>query len=143
MVVLSAVVLAGSRWLAYQFRFDFDVPTQYQIQIADHWHWVIALQLGCLFLAGQFSDIYRYFSISEALRLAYAMLASSTVLYTIRWLDVSYSPPRGVVMVQGILGLLALGGMRGAWRVAYERYYSKKGRLCSRERRVAIIGAGD
>ena len=142
-VLLSAVILAGSRWLAYQLRFDFAVPRDSQLQIDNHWHWVIALQLVCLFLAGQFSNIYRYFGMADALRLAYAMLASSTLLYAIRWLDVSYSPPRGVVLVQGILGFLALGGMRGAWRMVYEKYYSKKGRICSRERRVAIIGAGD
>ena len=61
-VLLSAVILAGSRWLAYQLRFDFAVPRDSQLQIDNHWHWVIALQLACLFLAGQFSDIYRYFS---------------------------------------------------------------------------------
>ncbi len=141
--MLVAAVLAACRWLAYQLRFDFDVWPQYQLQLVSQWPWVIALQLVCLLLAGQFSGIYRYFSIPDILRLAYAMLISGAVLYVIRLDDIGFSPPRGVILVQTILGFTALGGMRTAWRVAYEKYYSKKDRFCSRERPVAIIGAGD
>jgi FlaA1/EpsC-like NDP-sugar epimerase len=141
--MLAAVVLAVVRWLAYQLRFDFDVPLQYQLQLFNYWHWVIALQLVCLFIAGQFSGIYRYFSIPDVLRLAYAMTVSAALLYAVRLGDIGFSPPRGVILVQCMLGFFAIGGMRGAWRVAYEKYYSKKDRFCSRERPVAIIGAGD
>ena len=140
---LFAVVLVLCRWVAYQIRFDFDVPDQYQLQLDNHWHWVILLQIACLFIAGQFSGIYRYFSIPDVLRLAYAMFVSGTALYLIRFVDIAFSPPRGVILVQCMAGLLALGGIRTAWRLAYERYYSSKNRLCSRDRAVAVIGAGD
>ena len=117
--MLVAAVLAACRWLAYQLRFDFDVWPQYQLQLVSQWPWVIALQLVCLLLAGQFSGIYRYFSIPDILRLAYAMLISGAVLYVIRLDDIGFSPPRGVILVQTILGFTALGGMRTAWRVAW------------------------
>jgi len=143
LIMLVAAVLGAVRWLAYQLRFDFDVPRQYQLQLINQWSWVIALQLVCLLLAGQFSGIYRYFSIPDILHLAYAMLVSAAVLYVIRLEDIGFSPPRGVILVQCLLGFVALGGMRTAWRVAYEKYYSKKGRFCSRLRPVGIIGAGD
>ena len=138
-----AAVLGGVRWLAYLLRFDFDVPPQYQLQLANHWYWVIALQLVCLFIAGQFSGIYRYFSLPDILRLAYAMLVSGALLYVIRFEHIGYAPPRGVILVQCLLGFVAIGGLRCAWRVAYEKYFSKKDHFCSRERPVAIIGAGD
>ena len=141
--MVVAAVLTTARWLAYQLRFDFDVPRQYQLQLTNHWHWGIALQLVCLFLAGHFTGIYRYFSIPDILRLAYAMLISGALLYVIRLEDIGFSPPRGVILVQTILGFTALSGMRTAWRIAYEKYYTKKGRFCSRDRPVAIIGAGD
>src|ERR1017187_6692189 len=76
LIMLVAAVLAAVRWLAYQLRFDFDVPREWQLQLANNWCWVIALQLVCLLLADQFSGIYRYFSIPDVLRLAYAMLVS-------------------------------------------------------------------
>ena len=138
-----AAVLGSVRWLAYQLRFDFDVPPQYQLQLDCHWYWVIALQLLFLYIGGQFSGIFRYFSLPDILNLAYAMLISGALLYVIRFERVGYAPPRGVILVQCILGFVAIGGIRCAWRIAYEKYYSKKDHFCSRARPVAILGAGD
>jgi FlaA1/EpsC-like NDP-sugar epimerase len=143
LILLFAVVLGLCRWAAYQIRFDFEVPQQYQVQLDNHWHWVILLQVSCLFVAGQFSGIYRYFSIPDVQRLAFALFVSGIVLYDIRFVDIAFSPPRGVILVQCMVSFLALGGIRTAWRLAYEKYYSSKNRICSRERAVAIIGAGD
>jgi FlaA1/EpsC-like NDP-sugar epimerase len=143
LVLLFAVVLGLCRWAAYQIRFDFEVPQQYQVQLDNDWHWVILLEVSCLFVAGQFSGIYRYFSIPDVQRLAYALFVSGTALYAIRFVDIAFSPPRGVILVQCMVSFLALGGIRTTWRLAYEKYYSSKNRVCSRERAVAIIGAGD
>src|ERR1017187_7509015 len=49
LVLLFAVVLGFCRWAAYQIRFDFEVPQQYQVQLENHWHWVILLEVSCLF----------------------------------------------------------------------------------------------
>ena len=143
LVFLFAVVLGFCRWGAYQIRFDFDVPKEWQVQLENHWYWVVLLQLSCLLIAGQFSGIYRYFSIPDVQSLAYAIFVSGTALYVIRFVDIAFSPPRGVLLVQCMVSFLALGGIRTAWRLAYERHYSSKNRVCSRERAVAIIGAGD
>jgi FlaA1/EpsC-like NDP-sugar epimerase len=143
LILLYAVVLALCRWAAYQVRFDFDVPEESQVGLERNWPWQILLQIFFLLLAGQFSGIYRYFSIPDMQRLAYAMFVSGTVLYFIRFVDLALSPPRGVILVQSMLGFLLLGAIRTAWRLTYEKYYSRKDRFCSRERAVAIVGAGD
>src|ERR1039458_3798423 len=142
LILLYAVILALCRWAAYQLRFDFDVPEESQVGLERNWHWQILLQILFLLLAGQFSGIYRYFSIPDMQRLAYAMFVSGGALYFIRFVDIALSPPRGVILVQSMLGFLCLGGIRTAWRLAYEKYYSSKNRVCSRERAVAIVGAG-
>jgi FlaA1/EpsC-like NDP-sugar epimerase len=36
-----------------------------------------------------------------------------------------------------------LGATRAGWHLAHEKYYSRVNRLCFKERRVAVIGAGD
>jgi FlaA1/EpsC-like NDP-sugar epimerase len=142
-VGLAACALALSRWLAYQLRFDFDVPLRYEMQLHRHGLWVIALQLCCLLLFRQFSGIYKYFSLPEVWRLAYAMALSGLLLFVVRFQDVGFSPPLGVILVQSMLGFLALGTMRAAWRLAYEQYFSRRNHPCFAARKIAIIGAGD
>jgi FlaA1/EpsC-like NDP-sugar epimerase len=148
--VLRRLFLAGlygctlfvCRWLAYQLRFDFNVPEEYQGQLWHHWHWVVAMQLGWLVVFGQFSGIYKYFSLPEIRRLAYAMAFSGISLYSLHYFDIGFSPPRGVILVECMTGFLALGGLRSAWRLVHERYFSRRNHRCHRERKVAIIGAG-
>ena len=144
LVALFAVVLFLSRWLAYQFRFDFDVPAAFETQYQRHWPWVIALQIFCLYLAGQFSGIYRYFSLPDIQRLALGIAVSGLLLFAVRyWIHSHYSPPVGVILSQSMLAFLALGGIRYAWRLHYEKIRSRKDRPSFKERDVAIIGAGD
>jgi FlaA1/EpsC-like NDP-sugar epimerase len=140
---LTAVVLLGCRWLAYQLRFDFAVLEQYQLQLEGHWRWVIPLQLGCLFIFRQFSGIYRYFSLPDLQHLAMAMGLSGALLYGVHYFNVGYAPPRGVILLQVLLGFLAIGGMRAGWRMAYERWYSGQNHTSFSDRKVGIIGAGD
>src|SRR5262245_30849009 len=73
LVVVFAVVLIACRWLAFQLRFDFDVPFEHEIQLEQHWWWVVGLQLGMLALFGQLTGVYRYFSVPDMQRLAYAI----------------------------------------------------------------------
>ena len=143
LAMLAGCVLVVCRWLAYQLRFDFQVPKEYQAQLDSYWHWIIPLQLGWLLLFRQFSGIYKYFSLPEIRSLAYAMTFSGVSLYGLRWLPLDFSPPRGVILVESMLGFLALGALRAAWRQAYETYFSRWNHRSLPERRVAIIGAGD
>lgn len=132
------------RWLAYQLRFDFFVTGDASAQLQNHWHWVVALQLCVLALFGQFTGIYRYFSLPDLERLALAMGLSGFILYAIRFaIPTGYSPPRGVILVQIILGFLALAALRVGWRKLHESYFSRKNHTSARVKPVAIIGAGD
>ncbi len=142
-VALSACILTVCRWFAYQLRFDFAVPDEYQVQLDAHWAWVISLQLFWLFVFRQFSGIYKYFSLPEIRRLAYAMILSGYSLFAVHWLDIGFSAPRGVILVQCMMGFLSLGALRSAWRLIHERYLSLRKHPRQRERKVAIIGAGD
>jgi FlaA1/EpsC-like NDP-sugar epimerase len=47
------------------------------------------------------------------------------------------------VLLQCLGGFLALGSLRTGWRLVHERYLSRRKMRCERERKVAIIGAGD
>ena len=91
----------------------------------------------------QFSGIYRYFSLEEARYLAYATVLSGVSLYAVRYFDLGFAPPKGVILIQCVLSFIALGGVRVAWRLGYERFGANRRNRSSSQRRVAIIGAGD
>ncbi|HEY3856194.1 MAG TPA: nucleoside-diphosphate sugar epimerase/dehydratase [Verrucomicrobiae bacterium] len=142
-VAVSTCTLVACRWLAYQLRFDFVVPPHFKAQLYEHGLWVVALQLGCLFVFRQFSGIYKYFSLTEVRHLAYAMGLAGLSLYIVRYLGFGYSPPLGVILIQSLLAFIALGALRSAWRMVHEELISNKNRDSVAPRNVAIIGAGD
>jgi FlaA1/EpsC-like NDP-sugar epimerase len=138
------VVLLGSRWLAYQLRFDFTVPPASRGLVFQHWIWVLAAQL--LFLAGfrQFSGVTRYFSLPDIKNLLMAIVSSALFLGLLRYFETDfYSPPRGVILVDSMLGFGALSALRLGYRLLHERHWFVYGQPPGRLRRVAIVGAGD
>jgi len=142
--LLFGAVLLVCRWFAYQIRFDFDVPEQCAVQFRQNWHWITLVQLLCLAICGQFSGIYRYFSLPDLKRLAYAMILMGATLLSIgTWGNLAYSPPRSVILLNCLFSFVVIGGMRVGWRLVHERYLTRKKGKCAPERAVAIVGAGD
>ena len=143
-IAASGVLLLTCAWLAYEVRFDFEVRAQYWAEFHQHWGWVVGLQLAFLYGFGQFSGVFRYFSLPDAKRLCYAVALSGLALLLVRWtLGAPYVPPRGVILLDTILAVVLLGGMRVGWRLLSERYDSRVAHASGPRRRVAIIGAGD
>jgi hypothetical protein len=110
LVAAYSTVLVGSRWLAYQIRFDFTIPHAERGLVFQKWAWVLCSQL--LFLAGflQFSGVTRYFSMPEHLMLA--MSGSALFLYLLHYCRHDfYSPPRGGILLESMLGFSGLCAM--------------------------------
>ena len=106
--------------------------------------WVLCAQI--IFLAGfrQFSGVTRYFSLPDVKHLMLAMASSALFLSLLRYLQSDfYSPPRGVILVESILGFGALGAMRLGYRLLHERHWSAYGKIPGPLQHVAIVGAGD
>ena len=143
-VLIYAAVLYVCRWLAYQLRFEFTVPAEYWQQVNNHFGWYVPVQLAMLAAFGQFSGILRFFGLRDAVRLLLAIGFSGLAYYAMRFVvGVAYSAPLGVIIIQGLLGFIALASLRGGWRLAYERWsqsatWGKHSRLA-----LGIVGAGD
>ena len=143
-VVAYAFILYGCRWLGYQVRFDFVVPEEYHHQVADRWVWYVPIQIAFLAFFGQFSGILRYFGLREARRLCYAIALATFFLYVVRsFADQADRPPRGVIFLGALLSIMALGGLRAAWRMTAA--WDTTRRLSGKHpaRRLGIVGAGD
>lgn len=144
LISLYAAALSLSRWFAYQFRFDFSVPDEIWKGFLLHWQWVVPLKLLILYFFGQFSGLLGYFSIPDLRRLILACVAGSSALLIVRYYAPEYySVPRGVILLDFILSLTALAGVRLGLRIVRERFFASQPRSYRHARRVGIIGAGD
>jgi FlaA1/EpsC-like NDP-sugar epimerase len=148
-VVFDALVLSLAYWLAFAFRLEFTIPASWMRVLLVTWPYVIALQYVALTLFGVPRMSWRYVSIRDAARVAYAMAAATAVLVTLRLslpllgaqVEVVVIP-LGVLAMDLVLGFVVLVGIRALRRLqgeAHERRLRDEGKQSAR---VLLIGAG-
>ena len=142
--LLYSAALSTCLWLAYQLRFDFRVPDRFEPHLAVIWSVVLAIQLALLFFCHQFDGLLSYFSTPDLKRLVLACTGAAFLLALLRagW-GLQLAPPRGVILTDYVLTLLALSAIRLGFRHLRLRNYRKTGRAIPKTSRVAIVGAGD
>ena len=144
LMAIYAVVLLGSLYAAWLIRFDFVVPESEWEHLYHHWWWLVLVKLGLLGFFRQFSGIMRYFSVPDLKRLAGAIIVSGLIFLVVREFKSVYGGlPRGVILLDGLISLLALGGIRLAWRLFCEGGFSGGTKRGVAIRRAAVVGAGD
>ena len=144
LLMLYTVELTASLWLAYELRFDFMMEPQYQHERLMVLLWLIPLQLVLLGLFHQLTPLLGFFSTPDLARMFHALFLSAcaAVVVWAVW-GTGFAPPRGVIVVDFVFGLVGLTGVRLAMRAMRESLTSSSKRNGGRQRRVAIIGAGD
>ena len=150
---LRAVFLVGaysflvgaSFFVAYEIRFDFKVPDPWPVQRWHMLHWVVPWKIMCLLVFGQFSGMLSYFRLPDLYRLTAALALASLPLLVERLglLGFSLPVPRGVVLIDFVCCLMAVGAFRIGLRSFRERISDAKPVKGKKQRRVAVIGAGD
>jgi FlaA1/EpsC-like NDP-sugar epimerase len=144
------VALTASLWVSYLLRFDFDIreiPPRIEHDkkmevIRLYFTWVIPMKLVLLGLFRQFQGLLSYFSIPDLRRLFAATACGSFVTYLAWKLPTQPAPPRGVILIDFVLSFVILASIRLAFRVIRERFLMGE-KVKRRQRRVAIVGAGD
>ena len=135
--VLGSIILRipfGAR--LYDFRF----------QIATMLVVALLVKPVIYYLFGLYRRLWEYASIRELKLIAIAVTTAS-ILVTIIVLIISFLNPhweysRGVLVIDYVLSLLAVGGLRFSYRVISESQSTAR-QSQSRPRRVLIVGAGD
>ena len=139
---IYAAIIALSYYAAYELRFDLMLPSLYAAQRL-HTVWVVVgLKLAALVLARQLGSAQTFFSIPDLLRMTWAMVASSFVMFLPRILGMErFLPPRGVLLADFLICFVGLCGARIALRLYRERVTRKA--PGASQQRIAIVGAGD
>lgn len=145
LLVVYSTAIVASRWFAYEVRFDFEIPDSWWKGLWRGLPMALVVKLGLLFAFGQFANLLSYFSIPDLRRVVTAVILSSTIIFLLRyapgWLKADAS--RGVLLIDFILTVVALVGVRLVFRLLRERYLATNGTPQRRARRAGIVGAGD
>ncbi len=149
-----AVLLAGaysslvtlSFYFAYEIRFDFRIPEPWPVQRLHMLQWIVPWKIMCLLVFGQFGGLLSYFRLPDLYRLVAGLAVATLPLLIERWslLGFSQPVPRGVILIDFVICLLAIGAFRVLMRSIRERTaVQPTGPATRRQRKVAVIGAGD
>src|SRR5579862_6789430 len=144
LVSLYTPGLIASLWLAYDLRFDFAVDPGYQQERAFVLLWLVPLQLIMLAFFHQLRTLLGYFSTPDLARMFHALAVSAAITGLV-WIfpGPGYAPPRGVIVLDFVLALVGLTGVRLALRTFRESLTVSSRANGLRRWRVGIIGAGD
>ncbi len=144
LLVVYAVELSATLWLAYELRFDFVVGEASQRERLVVMLWFVPMQLAVLALFQQLNPLLGYFSTPDLARMFHALLLSALLAGGVWYFGgEGVAPPRGVIMGNFIFALVALAGVRLALRAIWESGPSATVPAARKSKRVAIIGAGD
>jgi FlaA1/EpsC-like NDP-sugar epimerase len=140
-IVGQLLLIPTSTSFAFQLRFDGSIPAEYQTTLLKTLPMLLVVR-GLAFVAfGIDGGLWRYAGIWDLCRIILAVSTSTLVLY-----GFVYSPltpaayPRSVVIIDALLLIFLLGGVRLIWRML--PYFTRASGM-RRGRRVLIIGAGD
>ena len=144
LLLLYAVELFASLWLAYELRFDFMVEPAYQHERLFVLLWLVPLQLILLGVFHQLNALLGYFSTPDLARMFHALIISMLAAGAV-WViwGTGFAPPRGVIVLDFIFSLVGLTGVRLLLRAMQEMLRTPGRRGSGRARRVGIVGAGD
>jgi FlaA1/EpsC-like NDP-sugar epimerase len=143
LTLIYVTTVALCIWGAYQVRFDFDVPPTFQSSFLLLALTAIIAKLTGLLAFHQFDGLLTYFGKPDLKRLVLACMIGSLPLALGSVLrGPGVAPPRGVVLIDFVLCIIALSMVRLSFGYArsFASWSQKTGE--NKARRVGIVGAG-
>jgi lipopolysaccharide/colanic/teichoic acid biosynthesis glycosyltransferase len=143
-LIIYAIALAASFWLAYELRSDFGATRQDYEEFRRCLPWIMFPQLILLFWRGQLRGLISYFSLPEIRRTATALGIAFLLQFGLcNFSQGRLAPTRSLLLMDFFLSFFALCGVRLAFR--FLREYSSKSKPANQDAvwRVAIIGTGE
>lgn len=140
-VVPDLLLMVASWYLALGLRLSGANFFDYLPLLGSQLPIFVAVRFVFFAVVGVYDIIWRYFSISDSLRLARAVAGSTVVLIALSYLVDFGRLPRSLFFIDALVLLAGLGAMRLARRMAYEASVGK-GTTPADGKPVVVFGAG-
>ncbi len=147
--ILDVIGLSIAYWLAFLFRFEFDIPRSEAQMVLLNWPYVVGIHFFGLYMLGIPRMSWRYMTMRDTVRIAFAVGLSSSILVTVRVSATLLTDHRMMFLPLGVLAMdivLAFVGLVSARAIVRLR-----GEVLDRNKRasggdmdpVLLIGAGE
>ena len=153
MVVGDMVLFIAAYLGAYLVRFDFEFSADMAHQVISVLPFIVPVKALTFLSFGLYRGMWRYSSLSDALKLLEATIFSSLVIVSaILFLQRFHGYSRGVFVIDAVLTFLLTGGYRITIRSLYHGGYLRKvsgfndnslPSSLAKKKRVILLGAGD
>jgi len=149
MLGADALLILFSFYFAYFLRFEGIIPEKEMGRLLQSLIWIVPVKLGCFFFFNLYSGMWRYTGIREMLNLVRACLTASAIMITILLITVRVEGfPRSIFIIDFLLTLLLIGGLRLAIRLYFSSdtsadLFSFGNKEKVQKTELLIIGAGD
>jgi FlaA1/EpsC-like NDP-sugar epimerase len=137
-VVLHMTLVVVANYIAFWLRFDGNIPAEEAVHAWKLLPLLLGIRLITFVPFGLYRGLWRYTGLWDLRNIILAVLASSVAFFgLVRWVFVVEFYPRSVFIIDALILIIFMGGLRMVRRLHQE--------LPSRHpmRRVLIYGAGD
>jgi FlaA1/EpsC-like NDP-sugar epimerase len=137
-IVIAAhtILIATASYFALWLRFDGNIPAPVVWAYLQMLPSVLAIRAAAFMGFGLFGGLWRYAGVWDLWRILLATGGSSVVLYLAIYNALGPAVyPRSIVIIESVLLIFFVGGVRLLWRIV------PRGVMQSKRRRVLIVGA--
>lgn len=127
-----------SNYLAFVLRFDADIPRSQSALLLQYLPVLILLRVICLYAFSLDKGLWRYVGVRDLLNISTSTTAGSLAfLILLRYGLGSAAYPRSIYVIDGVLNILLLSGLR-----VFRRLHEKEPGQATFNKRILVIGAG-
>lgn len=143
-LAIDALALSLTPLAAIILRLDtVDIPQQYVTSLIVYTAAALLLRLAVFYWFSLYRRFWRYASVEELIQIVFAVFAATAVIVLV-FMGVRavylFPFPRSVLLIDGLLTLVIVGGSRFSVRVLAK---NRRGGRIKASNRVLIMGAGD
>jgi lipopolysaccharide/colanic/teichoic acid biosynthesis glycosyltransferase len=143
-VAIDALVVLACWHITYLFRLGFERWQPGRPWYDDYVSWgVVAAYLVAMEAFGVRRTLWRYFALDDLRRIALACLAAGLVSAVAVLLAQLVGVARAVLVLHPIFTIMALGGIRMAYRMLWEHAHAMAAGDGSERRYAIVLGAGE
>ncbi len=137
-IAVHVALILLSNYLAFMLRFEGEIPGIYRRLMIQMFPLLLAVRGSIFVLHRLYKGLWRYTSIWDLWKIVTAVLLSSLLFFVFsEFISSTRQYPRSIYVIDSLLLVVFLGGVRLPWRIYRELSRGSRGK------RVLIYGAGD